>query len=140
MIDLRPVAEDILRPHAFDYEIEGHNSLKVEAYDEPFFVGRFGIQCFPANPFYAVFWGVKVHEDFRGLGIGQELLRLRLNIAQEAGIHTCMATVRNDNGPQSHIMQKYGFEPERDPDDGPTTLWVKPLTDNTTIPEPQTTV
>lgn len=129
MIQLRPAAEEILRPHVFDYDIEGRNSLLVEARDGPFFVAHFRLDALQSNPFYVYSWGVKVDEDFQGLGIGQELLELRLEICTEAGAHTYFNVVNWENDPQVHIMRKYGLEPVvgTEEDGRNTAMWARPV-------------
>lgn len=129
MVHLRQAAEDVLSEHVFDYEIEGRTSLEIDAYDYPFWVAHMRLHAMPSNPFWVYSWGLVVDEDFRGVGIGQELLRLRLAILEEAGAHTYFNVVNDENEVQNHIMQKYGFEKVVGEPEDPrnTSMWAKTI-------------
>jgi GNAT superfamily N-acetyltransferase len=139
MFDLRSAAESVLSEYdAFTFLISGEkDKVKVEVYDEDVFVARFAFSFIPANPHYVIGWGVKVAEDWQGIGVGQELLNLRQEIAERAGAHTWLSTVNTENDVQNHIMQKHGFSRVVHGGERDTAMWAKDL-DPELEPEPTT--
>jgi ribosomal protein S18 acetylase RimI-like enzyme len=112
------------------------SSIRVKCYDDGELVARFGMDLLPANPFYLYFWGVEVKEEFRGLGIGQELLRLRLAVAEEVGVHTVFVVVNENNDVENHIMEKFGFERsmQANHDGQNTAMWSRPVPQPDAVP------
>lgn len=133
--DLQSVAEDVLSEAAFDFEVEGTPAfLHMRAEDEGEFVGHARMSRLPANPFFAILFGLYVHEDWRGIGVAQELLTLRLQVAQETNIGFCMTTVNTDNEAENHIMQKFGFVPIAEGEEA--QMWMRPASISDPEPTP----
>jgi len=85
---------------------------------------RFGISLMPGNRRIAIFHGSVVPEQLRGKGLGQKFLALREELAHEAGINLLLATVRDTNEPEAHILTKAGWVRLIERETG-TTLWGK---------------
>lgn len=132
LFNLREAAKSVLQNHnQFQFEIDGSpDKIQVEVYDGEFFIARFALSFIPANPHYVVGWGLRVDEDYQGMGIGQELLNLRMEIAEKAGAHTWLSTVNKENDAETHIMEKHGFDPVvgDDEDERHTKMWARDLT------------
>ena len=68
---------------------------------------------------YSIFWRIQgeiqinniaVHPDFRGLGIGEAILREVLDKARSEGAVFVSLEVRVSNGPARSLYEKFGFE------------------------------
>lgn len=70
----------------------------------------FSMSLMPGNKRIVISHGVKVDEDFRGQGIGKRLLALREEVAREAGINLLLATVRDDNAVEIHLLEAAGWK------------------------------
>src|SRR5690606_37338600 len=54
--------------------------------------------------------GMAVHPDFRGRGIGRDLIRTALNAARESGLEQVELTVRTDNPAATALYERSGFQ------------------------------
>jgi len=52
---------------------------------------------------------IYIHKDFRGRGIGSALLRLLIETAREAGLHSIMALIDGGNTVSVHLHERFGF-------------------------------
>lgn len=71
-------------------------------------VAKFGMLPLPGCRAICVLHHVEVEPSLRGKGIGKELLRIRLAVAKEIGYKIVMATVRDDNEKEIHLLAANG--------------------------------
>jgi ribosomal protein S18 acetylase RimI-like enzyme len=71
---------------------------------------EFRLSFLPGNRRILISHGVRIPEDRRGKGLGQKYLRMREEIAREAGVNLLLATVREDNPVEKHLLRKHGWE------------------------------
>lgn len=87
-----------------DYYIWAHSK------DSGFWkIGKFGFLPMPGCRAIVCFYHSEVESAFRGMGIGKELLRIRLEVAKQAGFKAALATVREDNIRECDILRKANF-------------------------------
>jgi GNAT superfamily N-acetyltransferase len=89
--------------------------------------GSFKVGMMPGNRRVLISFASFVQPSERGKGLGQRLLRLRQDVAREAGINLMLATVRDDNRVERHLLRKakwFVLAPR--PETG-TSLWAKRL-------------
>jgi putative acetyltransferase len=78
-------------------------------------VGMLGLHTFPNNPRrkHAGTFGISVHDDWQGKGIGTELLRAALDMADNwLNLTRMELEVYADNEPAIHLYERFGFERE----------------------------
>ncbi|MEK8130510.1 N-acetyltransferase family protein [Paenibacillus filicis] len=51
-----------------------------------------------------------IHPDYRGQGIGRQLLEVMLREGKEAGLHTVLSRIEESNEASLHLHRAYGFE------------------------------
>lgn len=90
-------------------------------------VGRFSMSFLPGNRRIVVFHDVFIEPSHRGKGIGRKWLRLREEMAREAGCNLLQATVRDDNATEVHLLQTEGWRRLIDRRETGVSLWVKRL-------------
>jgi len=88
---------------------------------------KFVLTFLPGNRRVLVSHGVEILSEFRGKGLGRELLRLRESCAIKAGVNLLMATVRNDNAPEIHLLETDGWSKVSDRRETGVALWIKQL-------------
>lgn len=89
-----------------DYEVKGQTRE-----DGFFTIAKFGMLPMPGCKGLCIFHHVSVEPKFQGKGLGQELLRIRLDAARTAGYSGALATVQRDNGKELQILAKAGWTP-----------------------------
>jgi putative acetyltransferase len=58
-------------------------------------------------------FGMSVHDDFQGQGVGSALMRAMLDLADNwLGLRRLELTVYTDNAPAVHLYEKFGFKIE----------------------------
>jgi ribosomal protein S18 acetylase RimI-like enzyme len=55
-------------------------------------------------------WEFHVHEDYRGRGIGRQLMDALADTARHAGLHTLVCETQNTNVPAIRFYRRVGFE------------------------------
>jgi GNAT superfamily N-acetyltransferase len=94
-------------PYTGDYTIRGRTS------ESGFFpIARFGMLPMPGCRAICIFHHVEVDPAYRHLGIGTELLRIRIDTAKEVGYKMVLATVRDENIAEIKLLNAAGFEAE----------------------------
>ena len=88
--------------------------------------GAFRLSLMPGNRRVLISHSVTIYPAYRGKGIGRKYLKLREEIAREAGINLLLATVRNDNLAETHLLQSEGWKKLTDRNTG-VSLWGKEL-------------
>jgi len=92
-------------------------------------VAKFSMSFMPGNRRTIITHGVLVEPQFRNRGEGRKLLQLRENLAKEAGVNLLLATVKNDNIVEIHLLQTSGWIRFTSRRDTKTALWGKRLHD-----------
>jgi len=89
--------------------------------------GHFKVGMFPGNRRILIAFDSFVEPAFRGQGLGRRLLRLRQDVARESGINLMLATVRDDNRVERHLLRRVGwFVLAPRPETG-VSMWAKRL-------------
>lgn len=92
--------------------------------------GQFSITCMPANPRVGISHSVHIYSEYQGLGFGTLQHTHRLALAKKLGFLSLIATVNNDNIPETKSLRRHGWKQIVDSvfEPTPTTsLWVKEL-------------
>lgn len=89
-------------------------------------IGRFKLTLMPGNRRVLISSGVVVNEGDRGKGYGKKMLAMREEIAKYAGINLLLATVREDNAREIHILETNGWKRLNKRDTG-VCLWGKEI-------------
>lgn len=87
--------------------------------------GNFRISLLPGNTRVAISHAVWLPKNKRGQGLGKKLLRSRMAAFREAGLRLILATVRNSNRAEMHLLRRRGWK--RLIKFGSTSLWGKVL-------------
>lgn len=74
-------------------------------------ISSFSLSSFPGCNTVAISHNVYVYDDFKGKGYGAELLKLRLRALSLAGFQRVLATVRQDNLIEEHILEGNSWKP-----------------------------
>ena len=93
-------------------------------------VAGFTLECFPNCRSVVVSTRVYVEPDFRGQHIGSELNKLRIRAMSLAGFERLLATVREDNKKEEHILKGNGWKLLSifdSPNEGQVGLWERVL-------------
>lgn len=72
-------------------------------------VGKFAMSFMPGNRRVMIFHNVIVEPEFRDKGYGRKWLKLREEMAIEAGINLLLATVKEENVVERHILETSGW-------------------------------
>lgn len=96
-----------------NYEIEAGN-------------GGWTFTLMPGNRRVLISQHAFVHPGRRGKGYGRRYLRWRAEIADEIGCNLLLATVREDNIVQTHLLESEGWKRYNNRDTG-VSLWGKEL-------------
>ena len=73
-------------------------------------LAQFRMEDLPYTESIGIVSNVKINDKYRNCGLGQYLHSLRIKFAKEEKINFLMATTRQDNEVQNHIMKKYGWK------------------------------
>lgn len=73
-------------------------------------VAAFTLCPLPGNDRFITSAWASVNERYQGKGLGQELHRLRIEIARRGDASAMLCTVHQDNQAQIHILQKFGWQ------------------------------
>lgn len=90
-------------------------------------VGKFALSFMPGNRRTLISHDVFIEEQHRGKGLGRVGLSTREKIAREAGATLLLATVRNDNKIELHLLRTSGWKRFTSRRDTGTSLWGKRL-------------
>jgi RimJ/RimL family protein N-acetyltransferase len=110
-----------MRIRGFQVEVQHEDCIKALG-----FAGEFELTIMPGNRRVLISQHAMIYPEFRGKGHGQTYLRLREEIAQAAGCNLLLATVREDNLVQVHILEKAGWRRYNQRSTG-VSLWGKEL-------------
>lgn len=112
--------ERAIRTRGFNITIN-HDTFTVFHPD-----GRFGLTLMPGNRRILISHDSYVNYLDRGKGIGKKMLNLREEIAKEVGVNLLLATVRDDNAAENHILLTDGWDRLIKRETG-VSLWAKQL-------------
>lgn len=73
-------------------------------------IANFGMLPLPGCRAICVFHHSLVEPEFRGKGLGKELLRIRTEAAKDVGYKLLLATVRRENYIERNMLLKAGWE------------------------------
>jgi RimJ/RimL family protein N-acetyltransferase len=73
-------------------------------------VGFFEVNSFPCCSQIAILNHSFIEKEYRGVGLGTELHKERLNLVTDLGYDYTMCTVKSTNIPQIKILQKAGWK------------------------------
>ena len=90
-------------------------------------VAKFSMSFMPGNRRTIISHGVLVESEFRNKGEGRKLLQLREDLAKEAGVNLLLATVKNYNKIEIHLLKTSGWKRLTNRKDTKTSLWGKQL-------------
>lgn len=88
--------------------------------------GEFRLTFMPGNRRVLISSHVVVKATLRGKGIGRKMLNMREEIAREAGVNLLLATVREDNAIEIHLLETSGWKRYNQRETG-VCLWGKEL-------------
>ena len=88
----------------------------------------FALSFLPGNCRTLVSHAVETSKEHRGKGVGRRMLQLREKCARAAGVTLLMATVKNNNAPEMHLLLTEGWKRLTVREDTGCSLWVKELT------------
>lgn len=88
--------------------------------------GAFELTLMPGNSRVLISQKSIVYPEFRGLGLGKQYLELREEVARKASCNLLLATVRNDNAVEIHLLESHGWKRYNNRDTG-VSLWGKEL-------------
>jgi len=88
---------------------------------------KFSLTFMRGNRRVLISHSVKVDVEARGQGIGRRFLNEREAIAAEAGINLLLATVRNENLPEVHLLETSGWKKLLDRVETGCALWGKEI-------------
>ena len=95
--------ERALRTRGLTVNVEGRE-FKVRAPH-----GAYSLSFMPGNRRILISHYVAVDPEMRGKGFGKRYLQQREEIAKEAGVNLLLATVRNDNEAEVHLLRTNGW-------------------------------
>lgn len=87
----------------------GDDTITIVNKKDNLMIASCRIQPFPSCPAMCIFRNVKVHEEYRGKGIGTLYHQIRLQHARNLGYSVAFATIDLKNEPQFKIMQKFDW-------------------------------
>lgn len=105
--------------------------MEVDQKNEDSFVavgvnGSFELTIMPGNRRVLISQHSFIRPECRGMGHGQRYLQAREEIARYAGCNLMLATVREDNAIEIHLLEKHGWKRFNTRDTG-VSLWGKEL-------------
>jgi GNAT superfamily N-acetyltransferase len=89
--------------------------------------GRFSVGMLPGNRRILVSFDSLIEEAHRGQGLGRKYLRLRQEVAREAGINLLLATVRDDNRVERRLLRSAGWRILVPRPETGVSMWAKKL-------------
>lgn len=89
--------------------------------------GSYSLSFLPGNRRVLISHYVKMDSGERGKGFGQRYMKIREQIAREAGANLMLATVRNDNAIEIHLLKKFGWRRFTNRRSTGVSLWGKLL-------------
>jgi|SRR5690348_94412 len=101
-------------------EVDSH-SFKIENETT-----HFTLTFMPGNKRVLISSNVKVYPEFQGKKYGTKYLLMREEIAREAKCNLILATVREDNSIEIHLLEKHGWKRFNKRETG-VCLWGKEL-------------
>lgn len=104
LAESRRLLERALRTRGYNPTVT-ERTFKVETSH-----GRFSLSFLPGNRRILVSHDTQVNETYRNHGIGRKWLTLKSLLAKECGCNLLMATVRNDNKPEVHLLRTSGWK------------------------------
>jgi|ERR1700676_930375 len=110
-----------MRINGFDVEVRNEDSIIARST-----FGEFELTIMPGNRRVLISQHSLVYPEYRGKGYGRKYLELRERIASEAGCNLLLATVRNDNAVQVHLLETHGWKRFNNRETG-VSLWGKEL-------------
>lgn len=90
-------------------------------------VGKFSLSFMPGNRRTLISHDVLVESAFRGQGYGKKWLHLREELAREIGVNLLLATVKNDNSIENHLLETNGWKRYTNRKETGVSLWGKEL-------------
>src|SRR5271167_3732753 len=87
---------------------------------------QFSLTLMPGNRRVLISHRVFIAPECRGRGLGKQLLLLREVVAKEAGCNLILATVRDTNSTEVHLLETRGWKRYNQRDTG-VSLWGKEL-------------
>ncbi len=79
------------------------------------FAGFVDIEPFPSEDEYtALLAGIAVQREFRGRGIGSDLMRFALRFAKAVGFRRIIIFSKKDNIPAKKLYERFGFRVEKE--------------------------
>jgi len=89
--------------------------------------GHFSIGFLPGNRRVLVSHYSYINHDARNKGFGKRLLIVREEVAKAAGVNLLLATVKNENAVEVHLLKSNGWKRFTNRRDTKTSLWGKQL-------------
>lgn len=89
--------------------------------------GKFSLSFLPGNRRVLISHGSKIYPEHRGKGIGKQMLVIREECAKLAGVNLLLATVRNDNAAEMHLLLTHGWLRFTCRTESEVSLWAKEL-------------
>lgn len=89
--------------------------------------GKFSVGLFPGNRRILISYDSHVEPAFRNQGLGQKFLRVRQEVAREAGINLMLATVRDDNLVERRLLKRAGWQILAPRPETGVSMWAKRL-------------
>jgi GNAT superfamily N-acetyltransferase len=87
-----------------------HPTIEARTFTYHMTVGKFSLSFMPGNRRILISHDTFVEPKFRGLGYGRAWLKLKEELAREAGINLLLATVRNENKIEVHLLRTNGWK------------------------------
>lgn len=111
-----------MRTRGFNPELTGERTLTVVTSDY-----NFSLSFMPGNRRVLISHKVFIQPACRNKGIGKKLLAMREELSREAGINLLLATVKNDNEVEIHLLKKARWDRLINRLGTKTSLWGKKL-------------
>lgn len=89
-------------------------------------VAYWNLEQFPGNKRIGVYTHMYVQKEWRGRGIGNALMPLKLWFAKNVGYQILLCTVKNNNTPEIKLLLHHEWNP-RENMGVDAVLWSKPL-------------
>ncbi|BAH07071.1 GNAT family N-acetyltransferase [Clostridium kluyveri] len=107
--DLEPKTLEDRKQWFYDH-IETHPLLVCEKYEKA--IAYASLSTYREKKAYdgSVELSIYIHKDYRGIGIGKQLMEAILNLAKEIdGIHTIISIITAGNEVSDRLHEKFGF-------------------------------
>jgi hypothetical protein len=89
--------------------------------------GAFSLTFMAGNRRVLISHDVRINSASRGKGLGRKMLQMRQEIAREAGVNLILATVKNENSIENHLLESDGWKKFLDRKETGVSLWGKEL-------------